>query len=48
MAKQVKEKNNAVASVENTDHELGMTPELVEAINSLRPEQRSVIIQAMQ
>lgn len=48
MAKQIKEKSKAVTSVENTDHELEMTPELVEAINSLRPEQRSVIVKAIQ
>ncbi len=47
MAKQIKEKSKPALSVENPDHDLDMTPELIDAINNLRPEQRSVIIQAM-
>jgi len=47
MEKQANDKSNPIQSVEDHTQDMDLTPEVSEAISSLRPDQRSVIIQAM-
>lgn len=47
MEKQATDKRNTIQSAGDHPQDMELTPEVCEAINSLRPEQRSVIIQAM-